>query len=147
MVRPKTLDCLRHNHSTWMVMPLNFFGITIQHGRQLTVWWLCRRQLTVFGVTIQLGNCSFSRTIHLDWVQLNYLILFFHWDLNWGFRKCQLSSYHKLLPWSLLLPAGLIFLYVTYIIDVTFFSVVSHRCPTKWKNCNNQNRVARESHI
>jgi hypothetical protein len=52
----KTVDCLRHNHSTWMVMrrwmsstwivmPLKVFGITIPLGRQLTV----------FGITIQLG--------------------------------------------------------------------------------------------
>jgi hypothetical protein len=25
-----TLEYLRHNHSTWMVKPLTFFGITIQ---------------------------------------------------------------------------------------------------------------------
>ena len=30
------VDCLRHNHSTWMIMPLTVFGITIQLG------WLCR---------------------------------------------------------------------------------------------------------
>jgi hypothetical protein len=28
--------CLRHNHSTWVVMPLTVFAITIQ------VEWLCR---------------------------------------------------------------------------------------------------------
>ena len=28
--------CLRHDHSTWMVMPLTVFGRTIQLG------WLCR---------------------------------------------------------------------------------------------------------
>jgi hypothetical protein len=30
------VDCLWHNHSTWAVMPLTVFGITIQLG------WLCR---------------------------------------------------------------------------------------------------------
>jgi hypothetical protein len=38
------VECLRHKHSTCMVMALNVFGITIQLGRLLTV----------FGITIQL---------------------------------------------------------------------------------------------
>jgi hypothetical protein len=30
------VECLLHNHSTWMFMPLNVFGINILLG------WLCR---------------------------------------------------------------------------------------------------------
>jgi hypothetical protein len=36
-IQGEYLDCLRHNHSTWKVMPLTVFGITIQ------LWWLCRK--------------------------------------------------------------------------------------------------------
>jgi hypothetical protein len=32
------VDCLRINHSTWVVMPLTVFGITIQLG------WMCSAQ-------------------------------------------------------------------------------------------------------
>jgi hypothetical protein len=27
------VDCFRHNHSTWVVIPLTVFGITIQLGK------------------------------------------------------------------------------------------------------------------
>jgi hypothetical protein len=53
------IECLRHSHSTWMDMPLNALGITIQLGsyavESLRNNHSMVMKMTVFGITIQFG--------------------------------------------------------------------------------------------